>query len=535
MDLQQTLSRIKKSTGEGNIEQALEQLIALLESDPKYGELAQAARVNQADLYQVKAQVLKSTISGEEARLATNQITDRVLQIVGRLEAGKLSLQETEKPPSRSQAWRYYIIGGLVTLIAVFFAWRFFHRSEPDGCPEYDSGTQYRVMILPFKKTGSEKNAEPEFEIVDGLNKLISRTSYLNADADVNEVYNIDQNYPSFSEAADIARSCGVQMIVWGKIDQNSAGEYKLDVFYKLLDEGVVQTTGDTTLSKLLKTRDEGQQLSRDAAAVTNLLYIVLANQARVPVLANLLDEMPPMPGATLPSAADTSWMLTMLALAENYKNNKQFEKAIDTYDQVLTVFPENQEARLKRGALLYQKGEYAAATYDLDLAAPDQQSANTDLLKIRSDAALKSGNPAKAVEDLNQIREKSDTEEPWLRDKFKEARDTMNVMRERLDDAEKKARTQPRDTKTQVEAAKISAGLGLHDKALDYSQKAVRYAPEDKDAVTLKVDALLAKGDTSAAKKAIQDAEKNGIKPATVEKWQPLLRRPNLPLLKRQ
>ncbi|MCB0530348.1 MAG: hypothetical protein KDC65_17840, partial [Saprospiraceae bacterium] len=82
---------------------------------------------------------------------------------------------------------------------------------------------------------------------------------------------------------------------------------------------------------------------------------------------------------------------------------------------------------------------------------------------------------------------------------------------------------------------AKISAGLGLHDKALDYSQKAVRYAPEDKDAVTLKVDALLAKGDTSAAKKAIQDAEKNGIKPATVEKWQPLLRRPNLPLLKRQ
>lgn len=537
MELKNKLSSIKSLIGEGNIDQALEQLVTLLDSDPRYAELAQAARVNQGELYHVKSQVLKSTIASDDARLATNQIADKVLQIIGRLESGKLSLQETGSKPAHPKAWRYYVIGGVVTLIGVIIAWNLLSKKKEE-CPQYNIDARYKVMILPFKKTGDDKNTGPEFEIVDGLNTLISKTPRLSADADVNESYNIDKNYPSFSEATEIARDCGVQMIVWGKINKNSADEYKMDVFYKLLDEGIVRSTGDTSLSQLLKNRDEGRQLNRDAAAVTNLLYIVLANQARVPVLASLLDALPPhsTDNVSAQSASDTSWMFTMLALAENYKNNKQFDKAIDTYDQVLELFPENQEARQKRGALLYQNGDYAGAARDLEVAAPAGKVADANLLRIRSDAALKSGNPAKAVEDLNQLRNKSAAEAPWVKEKLEEVRDTMTEMKKRLDEVEQKAKTRPKDTQAQVEAGKISAGLGLHEKALTYSKQAITNAPANKDAYELKVNALLAKGDTAGVQKTLRDAEKSGINTKSIDKWRPLINRLEpAPAVKRQ
>ncbi len=518
MDLPNALATIKQLIGGGNIEQALEQLVALLDSDPKYAELAQTARVNQGELYQVKAQILKNTIAPENARLATNQLTDNALQIIRRLEAGKLTFEDAEAKPSHAQAWRYYLIGGIVALTIAILAWQFFAKDKDECLSTYSKDARYRVMILPFRQTGDMKNFEPELEIMDGLNKLIIRTPGLKADAAVNKGYDIEKNYPSFTEAGNIASDCDVQMIVWGKINKSSEREYKIDVFYKLFGAGVELSTGDTTLSNLLKTREEGEQLTRDAAAVTNLLYIVLANQARVPIAANLITDIPP-PNPSTTLASDTSWMYMMLALAENYKNNKQEEKAIETYDLVLESFPENQEARQKRGALLYKKGDFAASADDLALAAPDAKSADPDLLKIRADASLKSGNPAKAMEDLRTLRQSGSGEETWIQQKIEETRDTMSALQKRLDGIERQAK---RDPRTQLEAAKASAGLGYHDKALKYASQALKNAPKNEDAYEVKVETQLAQGDTSGAEKTLREAIRNGISTKAIQKWRP-------------
>lgn len=529
MDLPKTLSAIKQLIGEGNIEQALEQLVALLDSDPKYAELEQTARVNQGEFYQVKAQMLKNTLAPEDARLATNQLADNVLQIVRRLEAGQLTFEAPETKPSRRQAWRYYVIGGIATLALGILAWLFFGKK--DDCPTFSKKAQYRVMILPFKQTGDMKNFEPEFEISDGLNRLIVRTPGLEADVDVHEQYDIEENYPSFNEAAEMAENCGVQMIVWGKINKSSEQEYKIDVFYKLLGTDIALSTGDTTLSNLLKTKEEGQQLTRDAAAVTNFLYIVLANQAQVPIAANLMDDIAPPPTTTSTAANDTSWMFTMLALAEYYKNNGQDNEAVKAYDQVLESFPGNEEARQKRGALLYKKGDFAAAARDLSFA-----TATSDLLKIRAEAALKSGNPAKAMEDLDSLRKTSGgTSSKWIQQKVQEIRDTTNAMQKRLDDIERKALSRPQDAKTQIQAAKTSAGLGDHDKALTYINKAIKTAPKNETAYELKVETQLAKGDTVAAEKTLQEAEKNGVNPRSIQKWRPAVRVLDAPLRRQE
>lgn len=527
MDPSKTLSLIKKLIGEGNIEQALEQLVSLLDSDAKYAELAHVARVNQGEYYQIKAQILKNTISQEDARLANNQLADSTLQVVRRLEAGKLTFKDTQPAHSRWRIWRYYIVGGVVALVAAFLIWWFLKEDE---CPKYAGDAKYRVMILPFRQTGSLKDFEPEFEIVDGLNTLIAKTPYLKAGADVNEYYDINKNYPSFAEAGEIGGGCDVQMIVWGKIRKSSEADYKLDVFYKLLDANGVAVTGDTTLSKLLKTRQEGQQLTYDVTAVTNHLYIVLANQARVPVLAGLI-EMPPLPtkssGAT---TSDTSWMLTTLALAENYKNNKQEDKAIETYSRVLETFPDNEEARLKRGALSYQQGDFATAALDLEYVVPETKTDTRDLLKIRADALLKSGNVAKAMEDLKELPPAGVSEDKWVADKIQEARDTMKALQKRLDKYESSVKEKPKDTKTQLEAARTSVKLGRYDKAINYADKVLKDNPKSEAAYEIKVETNLAKGDTMEAKKTIETAEKHGVKTPPIGNWRPaVLVKPDL------
>ena len=270
MEIQQVTASIEKLIAQGQLEQALDQLVALLNSDPKYAELAQIAKINQGDLYQIKSQVLKNTISNDEARLANNQIADHVLQITRQLNAGQLNL---EKQPTRSQAWRYYVAGGIVTLAGVFLIWKFVFAG-PRDCPRYSANTNYRVLILPFRQTGENKNSDPAVEIADGLNVLISKTPNLKniASAEVKASYTGD--YPSPQMAEEIAEQCGVQMIVWGKINQTSDENYKLDVRYRLLNGGKVYVEGDTSVNNLLKNKDQGQ-LIRDLQSIYEMLYIV--------------------------------------------------------------------------------------------------------------------------------------------------------------------------------------------------------------------------------------------------------------------
>ena len=204
----QELSAIEHLIAQGNLESALEQLVAMLDRDPRGGELLQIARVNQADLYQLKAAVLKGTLASDDARLTTNLITDSALQIIRRASEGKFNLVETASPV-RSQAWRYYLAGGVVALAGALLVWRFLGgKTATETCPTFSEQARYRVLVLPFKQTGEKKASQPEIDIADGLNVLISKTPGLKniAEADVNEQYDIEAQYPNFTQPPKLRR-----------------------------------------------------------------------------------------------------------------------------------------------------------------------------------------------------------------------------------------------------------------------------------------------------------------------------------------
>lgn len=523
MDLPKVLPTIKALIGEGNIETAMVQLVALLDSDANYSELAQVARVNQGELYQVKAQSIRGTISSETAQLATNQVTDNALQIIRRLEAGKFTFQETAPAPSRSQTWRYYVIGGLVALVGAFFIWRLIKTPEVDICPKYDAKLRFKVMILPFKQTGEKKTTDPAIDISDGLNVLFSKTQNLKeeAEADVNEQYDISVNYPSLSQATTIAQGCGVQMIVWGKINETTDQGYKLDIRYKLLD-GTAATTGDTTLSSLLKMNDFGN-LTRDVEAATRLLYIVLANWASMPIASNLLENSPNI--ASMDTfEADMPDSTVLIAVAQGHLVKKENEKALAIYDQILEAYPDQPTARRQRGALRYQAGDFTGAAADLEVAAPDANTANLNLLKIRAEASLKSGQPAKATKDLNAVRRKKPADGAWVEKFEQEAAATTQAIEQRLTKEEKMVAAKPRDAKLQARAARSNLALGHTEAALNHAATAIKNNPKAPLGYEVAVEANLQKGDTSSARQLIQEAQRNGINTREIVKWIPFV-----------
>jgi Flp pilus assembly protein TadD len=519
MNSSQILPAIKQMIAEGNVDLALTRLIEFLESDPVYAELLQIARVNQADLYQNKASLLKGTISTEDNRLALNQVTDNVLQIVARVESGRFSHPGQEIPPTRSQAWRYYVAGGIVALAVAIAIWKFlggsFSKATEDACPNFSSKYQWKVMVLPFKNTGTSKKT-PEFDISDGLNNLIQKTPAMVSSviADVNEKYKIDENYPNPEEAADIARNCDAQMIVWGKInDSESGSDYKLDVFYKLLDAGGVRLTGDTTLSSLLKIKEDGKlQLVADVDAVVRLLYVVLANQSRMPIAANLIKvdtisaKMSAL-GTTPP--VDTA---IALAMADNLVQNNKKEEAIQVYDNVISAYPTYSEARQKRGALLYEKGDFAGAARDLDAAAPKAEKASSSLLRLRLDASLKSGQPDKANDDLKQLKKTKNYDGAWINKKNTEVSDSLLVFQIRRDKKERMATSQPQNTKAQIDAGRANIAVGDSERAIKNAEKALKINPKNAEAYEIKIVANAHKGDTMQVRRELEKATKEGI-----------------------
>lgn len=531
----QELSAIERLIAQGNLESALEQLVALLDRHPRGGELLQIVRVNQADLYQLKAAVLKGTLASDDARLTTNLITDSALQVIRRAAAGKFSLIETA-PPARSQAWRYYLAGGVVALAGALVIWRFLGgKTATETCPTFSEQARYRVLVLPFKQTGEKKASQPEIDIADGLNVLISKTPGLKniAEADVNEQYDIEAQYPNFTQAAEIAEGCEAQMLIWGKINQDARNEYKLDIRYKLISIDGTQT-GDTTLGNLLKMRDEGRNLTQDVEAVTRLMYVVLANQAKVAVLPELIAaaESPNPAASDVSATVDTSMLL---GLAQNHADHRKTDKAIEAYTQVLSAYPDNHEARVKRGSLLYEKGDYRAAASDLDVAAPDAKSAPPELLRIRLDARLQSSQPSKANEDLKSLKKMSNTAADgiWLDKKTEQVQDSIVALRQERDRREQMAKAKPKDTNLRVGAAQANLGLGEPDRALKDANKVIQQNPQNIEAVNVAVEAHLQKGDTASAQKEIERAERAGVK--SVEKWRAIIRPLAQPVIKRK
>jgi tetratricopeptide (TPR) repeat protein len=509
MSAQPSFVPIESLIKEGRLEEAIEALVAILDADPRFEALARAARVNQADLARITAQYQIDAISATELRQTSNKITNNILGIMERAEKGQFDLNISDEAPHK-QRWRYYAIGAAVALLGAFLTWYFLRKKE--DCPSYAQRITHRVMIIPFRETGEKKSGELAIDIADGLSVKINRTKRLKDMAEVAVLEKYQGGYPSPQQAEIQAQHCDVQMIVWGKINQSEDKNYKLDVRYRLLKAGQVLLSGDTSLNNLIKSKDEGH-LIQDLENVTELLYLVLANNAQVPVEPSALASLYPSEKTDVSNIQNSHDTTLLMLVAENQARMGRYDKAIETYDQIIALAPSLAEARQKRGALLYEKGEYVAAVADFNAAAPTASKASHDLLKTRTEAALKGGLPKNAEADLKALSlQKVPGDSAWIQQKQIEVRDSINSLKKQRDDFEKKAKSSPNNTKITLKAAQTNLALEEPERALKIVSKTVKDNPENQRAGEIALAALLMKKDTLGAQKLINAAEKKGV-----------------------
>ena len=509
MEFSKELDEIKKMISQGNLEEGYEHLLKLLNAFADYPELADIARINQAELYQLKAQDLKGAIDPDDARVVTNQLADNALKIVRQLETGKVYFEPEIKPHS-SKAWRYYLTGGIATLLlaaAVFY----FLNNRTDECPDFGDDFETRVMILPILDAQTENPAD---DIMDELTKWIEQTPSLEhkASVAVHRRYDIQNEYPNSTQAIEIAKKCEAQMLVWGKKRTLPNNNYILDVRYRLLKAGSVIAAGDTMINQLLRVTEEAS-LTSDAKAIGRLLYMVLSNYKRAPIAANFMKTMEQsvapsgMVGDSMARPPiDTSFNL---ALAEQYIVRREPEKAEALYDNILEQHPDNVTARTKRGALLFQKGEYQASARDLAAVPIESAAAPRALREVQFEALQKSHQPAKADNLLETARREGSFDSASVVEKKKQVQDTAKV----VEKSRVKWELAPKTQTNRLNAASDNLKLGNATKAEKIATEVLDRYPRSVEAVKIKAQAQLENGDTAKAVQTVKKAINEGVK----------------------
>ncbi len=532
MEQSTALAGIEQQIVEGNTEAALQQLLALLETKTDWAEFAQIVRIQQADLFEIKSQVLRGTISADNERTAYNQIRDKVLRIVQRVREGKATMEDPAAPTTSRQAWRYYAAGGVVTLALVFFAWNLINGNKKD-CPTFGKGVATRIMILPFKKTDTANLTRPEFNLSDALNDLFSRDNVLaqKAEADVNEAYDTETNYPSPSEAATIGKNCDVEIVVWGK---TSTSKDTFEVRYRVVRPvAMVANALDTTkipdyLANFKDINMEGV-LRADEKTIARLLYMVVSLREGPSEMAlQMLSSLSSPEISVASTSSDVALNIdttTLLMKAEAYLQlTTKRDSARILFNNVLAYYPNNYRALRGRGLAHLKRNDAVAAVQDLHQAQPDPSKADPTLLRARTDAYLKSGWPEMARRDLEQIKRDSNTNKQWIRDRERKITDSIHIYEVRLENARKEATKVPskneagKNEAAKIEIAKANIALGKPDEAVRYSESVNLSNPKNTKAIETTLEAYTQKGDQQKVQETLDKAERRGVNTKSVK-----------------
>lgn len=520
------INALKQSVVEGETESVLSGLLQTLEKESnEWTEMAQAIRLIQADYLSLKADVIRGTVSAENARLGYNQVNARILNIIHRIESGKKTLTDPVVTAPR-QAWRYYVVGGVVALAIALVSWNLLRNKNSqagtDDCPTYGKGITSRVMILPFKKSGAAQSITPEIDISDYFNDLIREDPKLNSkcESDVYESYDIEKNYPSPSEAAETAENCGVEMIVWGKMRN---AKDTVEVRYKLMNTLVKNTSSnDSDVNKLLGLVDEGVWVD-DIKNISKMLYLVLANQKGDQQMAvKIYDELDGRLAASAKMMTSDTARLSdtdvskLLAKADFLRTHSEQSKAVEIYDYILTFNPDNDQALQRRGAINFDQKKYWAAARDLQRVEPNAALADTSLLKVRIGAYLNCGWPDKAREDLEQYKKRTQptgtTDARFIKKYERSITDSLKVYQARLQTTQEISQQRPADAKVQLQLAQTHTALGEPDKAIQIAETVKKRKPKDPEVVRTVVEAYAQKGDMEKVNETLRDAKKADI-----------------------
>ena len=524
MNKQQLLDEAKALVAKSSLGEALDVVKNFLKNDRKYKTLHKEALSLLAFYNKTKREEENDLISFDNAKVNYNQTTDRLLNLLGYIEADDFSPAALKPPTTPLQAYyqshKWQVLTAIPTLLIaiVLLVWALKKDNgaaiEEEGpvtiedCPFMDN-TDFKIMLLRFfLPAGGELS--PEGLIAEQLETFCIDNG-IRAEIEIMQKPKKPDRVINYDDANNLGILCNAKMVVWGRAEKSEATT-EISTRYRYLGDGgdisfsqikwqgQDQVGAEKTLSSLVT---QGELLD-DIENVILLVQGIIASDANDPQLA--LDNL-----EKLKTDDPKSVLLKGMVEAENHLKQGDNQKAISAYDDVLDSHPDYWLARNNRGMLEMQEGENLKAIEDLT-AALDKKPDNPDMLFALGHAYENSDQlyMAKSVYQ-KVVLLKTDKEE----EASQSLRDTeMKIKKHEraIEQIERKnlTRRTQHDTMTLLDARR---NLGQTEKTAVLLNNTRLFRPTDPAVVATRIENLLREHNKTEAKKVLDTALQQGVK----------------------
>lgn len=406
-------TEIKELVAEGKVDEALDQLVAFLESKiDQFSPLYRAAQVAQSEFSQIKEKELQGLLTEDQIRLANNKAINKVLEILEQIDRGI-----TAKPLPNRQIWWWFAAGGaLLSLVVVLLVKGLSPKPtviDPPPipldssqvvdiprftCPAYDKKAAYRIAIFQFT-TLNPKDSITDQLLVEQIDGIFARNQYKGDAALVVKINGL----VDLSVAKAMIEKCQARMVIWGRVFDNS--EIELNFYEPQFNQNQQEE-----LDSMLQFRDQGNfQASIKQAALIIASRVLVGNDA--PGAVAVADEAYQETIKANSIAAKTTKKgnaesMATMTLANAHAKTKDFRKSIKLYDQILVKKPHDTVALKNRSIVQIKANDINGAVKSIDTMRHYQKLEDPQFLDKAGDELKERGFTKKGIEFKKEAKD---------------------------------------------------------------------------------------------------------------------------------
>lgn len=399
----------------GQTAEALDKLIAFLESDEKYEQLLRLSITARSEYSRLESEQRQGFISQDEANARLNRLNNRLLDILDRLADGRLEVEDLPvQTPAKSKRKKMLLIGiPLLLFIGAYLGYRFWPSPNPPekpiSCPDFSNKANLKVLLLPFKSI-SGQTLQAEYTVKQRLDDLAYEKD-LPVDVQIFEGFydRPDAKFPGFRQATKIGNRCQADLILWGTAEKTPDNRIVLTSKFKFLGSSEtfqvkkIELEGETDLvavSSISSLLQEGS-FTEDVETLILAFYGLLAHQegqyAEAAKAFEAVSEKGNMPEEIVHTILADSYLamnqpdkairhyeaITRLKPNDTIALNNlawlqiSLEKpleAVKAAEQILQIDPDNKGALLTRAYAYLEAKEYEQAAKDFERIENDKR-----------------------------------------------------------------------------------------------------------------------------------------------------------------
>lgn len=178
---------------------------------------AESLTILESEYHEVRNAELKGTLDHNQIQIKKNQINDKLLAFA------KVGHSQIPEKKSNRKIWKplFYF---LLLAFPILIWWNF--KSSSLDCPTFANEINNKILVIPFSNLGGiEKN--PQLLLCNEINNLANKNQ-LSINAKIgSSIKNLTIN-----EIPKVAKSCQVDLIVWGTYEQGDSLELILNYYF---------------------------------------------------------------------------------------------------------------------------------------------------------------------------------------------------------------------------------------------------------------------------------------------------------------